>query len=140
MGIRGSRYWWNADTTSVHYHVIRFREKAAFKMKTMDPVQSFSQMTKDDKTRFLCRLAFELTIVARDTYIPQTEELSHPAQLRAINELQHRILGYLNALSFDDTKRYPDDVLVAIIMEAGKDEEQRRRVRDTFDRLLSSFG
>jgi hypothetical protein len=106
-------------------------------MKTVDPVQSFTQMTKDDKTRFLCRLAFELTIVARDTYIPQTEDLSHPAHLRAINELQHRMLGYLSALTIDDPGRYPDDVIIAIILEAGKDEEQRREVHAAFDRALS---
>ncbi len=42
---------------------------------------------------FLSALGHALTIAARDTYVPQTEELSKPRQLRRINELQHRILA-----------------------------------------------
>src|SRR5258708_40232268 len=101
MGTPGSRCLRSAAMTSIPCPGIKLPEKTGFRMKTLDSVQSFSQMTKDHKTRFLCRLAFELTIVARETYIPQTEELSHPAHLRAINELLHRILGYLNALTMD---------------------------------------
>jgi hypothetical protein len=108
-------------------------------MKVLDPALAFSRMSSENKIRFLCRLAFELTVVARDTYIPQTEDISHPAHMRALNELQHRILGYLNALTFDDPRRYPDDVLIAIILEAGKDEEQRQRIHEVFERLLKWF-
>jgi hypothetical protein len=96
-------------------------------------------MSRENKIRFLCRLRLELTVVARHTYTPQTEDISHPAHLRAINELQHRILGYLNALTFDDPRRYPDDVLIAIILEAGKDEEQRQSIHEVFERLLGWF-
>lgn len=42
---------------------------------------------------FLAALGHALTITARDTYIPQTEDLSKPRQLRRINEVQHRILA-----------------------------------------------
>jgi len=107
-------------------------------MRTLDPVQTFSRLSREHKIRFLSRLAFELTVVARDTYIPQTENLSQPAHLRAINELQHQILGYLSALASGDTGLYPDNVLIAIILEAGKDVIQRGQVRDAFDRALSS--
>jgi hypothetical protein len=100
---------------------------------------AFWRMSRENKIRFLCRLAFELTVVGRDTYIPQTEEISHPAHLRAINELQHHILGYLNALTFDDPRRYPDGVLIAIILEAGKDAEQREKIHEVFERLLQWF-
>jgi hypothetical protein len=95
-------------------------------------------MSRDNKVRFLSRLAFELTVAARDTYVPQTEDLSHPAHLRAINELQHRILSYLSALTSGDAVVYPDNVLIAIILEAGKDVIQRGQVHDAFDRALSS--
>ena len=107
-------------------------------MKTMDPVATFSRMSRDSKIRFLSRLAFELTIVARDSYLPQTEEVSHPAHLRAINELQHQILSYLHALAGDESGLYPDNVLVAFILDAGMDVVQRSQVQDAFDRALAS--
>jgi hypothetical protein len=108
-------------------------------MKTLEPALAFSQMPRENNIRFLSRLAFELTIVGRDSYIPQTEDLSHPAHLRAINELQHKILSYLCALTSNDRALYPDNVLIAIILEAGKDVIQRSQVHDAFDRALSSI-
>jgi hypothetical protein len=107
-------------------------------MNTLDPVHTFARFKREDKIRFLCRLAFELTIVARDTYIPQTEDLSRPAHLRAINELQHQILSYLSALTSGDRALYPDNALIAVILEAGKDVIQRSQVHDAFERALAS--
>jgi hypothetical protein len=107
-------------------------------MKTLDPVQAFSGLSRDNKIRFLSRLAFELTIVARDTYVPQSEELSRPAHMRAINELQHQILSYLSALTSGDRALYPDNLLIPIILEAGSDVIQRSQVHDAFERALSS--
>ena len=40
---------------------------------------------------FLTALSHSLTIAGRDSYVPQTEELEHPAHLRRINEIQHRV-------------------------------------------------
>jgi len=42
---------------------------------------------------FLAALGHALTIAARDTYVPQTEEVLRPQQLRRINEVQHRVLA-----------------------------------------------
>lgn len=47
------------------------------------------------KPLFLAALGHELTVVARSTYKPQTEELDKPSQLRKINEVQHRVLACL---------------------------------------------
>lgn len=49
----------------------------------------------ESKVHFLAALAHELTVVARNSYRPQTEELDKPSQLRSINEIQHRILACL---------------------------------------------
>jgi hypothetical protein len=50
-----------------------------------------AQQTDQEKSLFLAALAHELTIVARVTYVPQTEDLQHPRWLRWINEYQHRV-------------------------------------------------
>jgi hypothetical protein len=48
------------------------------------------------KTTFLVTLAHELTIAGRASYVPQSEDLLHPAWLRQVNEVQHRVLACLS--------------------------------------------
>jgi hypothetical protein len=52
-------------------------------------------LTLEQKRRFLARLAFELTIAARDTYVPGWEEIAAPRQLRGFNEMQHLVTSNL---------------------------------------------
>lgn len=49
---------------------------------------SLSQL---NETKFLARLAHELTVCARDTYEVGTENVCDPQTLRAYNELLHRV-------------------------------------------------
>jgi hypothetical protein len=50
------------------------------------------------KALFLTALMHALTIAGRGSYRPRTEELDKPAQLRAINEIQHRVSACLHQL------------------------------------------
>ncbi|XHS77840.1 hypothetical protein ACFJGW_19300 [Burkholderiaceae bacterium UC74_6] len=52
----------------------------------------------ESKLRFLAVLAREHTIVGRNSYRPQTEELDKPGQLRNVNEVQHRVVACLAQL------------------------------------------
>jgi hypothetical protein len=52
----------------------------------------------DDKLRFLARLSFEITIVGRNSYEAGTNELIAQAELRRINEIQHRVTACLSQL------------------------------------------
>jgi hypothetical protein len=54
-----------------------------------------AQLTLEQKARLVARLSFELTIAARDTYIPGTNDIASPQQLRAYNEMQHRVSACL---------------------------------------------
>ena len=54
-----------------------------------------AELPHESKVLFLAGLAHELTVVARNSYRPQTEELDEPSQLRSVNEIQHRILACL---------------------------------------------
>jgi hypothetical protein len=49
----------------------------------------------EQRVRFLVRLSHELTSAARETYTPDTEEIASPRQLRAYNEMQHRVAACL---------------------------------------------
>ena len=103
-------------------------------MKVIDPVHMFSNLSTNDKIRFLSRFGWELTIVGRDAYELQTEELTHPARLRAINEIQHRVFSHLYSLASDSSNHYPDDVLIAIILDEGQDRVLNEQVHSAFDR------
>jgi hypothetical protein len=51
--------------------------------------------------KLLCAISWELTVRARDTYVPGTEAVHDPAKLRALNECQHFLLGVLQRLLCD---------------------------------------
>ena len=44
-----------------------------------------------EKQRFWAVVALNLTVAARETYMPQTENIAEPTKLRAYNEMLHRI-------------------------------------------------
>ena len=81
----------------------------------------FRSYSLEEKAEFLVRLAHALTILARDTYDVGKDGVTNPERLRTLNEVQHRITSFVLALLKNDPKRYPDDVLVRIIMEHAED-------------------
>ena len=86
-------------------------------MDTPTAISRFSAADKDDQLRVLVGFGHNLTVEARDTYVPQTDQVHTPSRLRAINEIQHRVLGHIYALLTDSDQRYPDDVIVQIMLE-----------------------
>ena len=56
-------------------------------------------------------------MAARDTYVPQTDQVHTPSRLRAMNETQHRVLGHIHALLLDSKQRHPDDAIVSMMLE-----------------------
>jgi hypothetical protein len=62
----------------------------------LDEVTStFAKLSTSEQAVVLARFAFELTIAARDTYVPGSNAVQFPERLRAINEIQHRVMGRL---------------------------------------------
>jgi hypothetical protein len=106
-------------------------------MNTPDAVASFPALGPDGKACFLALLAHELTIIARDTYEVEGDGLTSPNRMRAINEVQHRLMGVLVALLRGDPSRYPDGVLVRIVLEHPEDAVLQRQLREAFARALS---
>ena len=51
-----------------------------------------------ERSAFWAVLALDLTIAARDTYVPQSEDVVEPHKLRAYNEMLHSICSHLVAL------------------------------------------
>jgi hypothetical protein len=100
-------------------------------------INVFVSYSSKDKEEFLAHLIHELTIVARDTYEVGQDGLTNPQRMRRINEIQHRISDFLCALLHNNPHRYPDDVLVRIILEHSDDSELERQLSEAFARLAN---
>jgi len=84
----------------------------------------FQQLSADKQIRVLAAFGHNLTIAARDTYEFQSPGVRAPERLRDINEIHHRVLAHILALTTQDAWRYPDDTLLSIALENG-DEHLR---------------
>lgn len=109
-------------------------------MNLSTAIDAFSHYSSHEKMDFLIRLGHALTVMARETYEVEGEALTQPSLLRRINEIQHRIMGFLIALRTNDKQRYPDEVLVRIILEHSEDQDLQRQVQEEFSRLMLQMG
>jgi hypothetical protein len=104
----------------------------------MDSVRlavAFRDLPPAAQVEALVRFAGELTLVGRDAYVPGTPEVAFPHRLRELNEIQHRVASHTLAILTGDARRYPDDVLLAIVLE-NQDPELRRQVAAALARCL----
>jgi len=93
----------------------------------------FAKLEPVAQLRLLALFGHELTIVARETYEAGSEDVVEPQRLRRINEIQHRVLGHINKLLDGDAERYPDDVLISILLDHD-DPVLRPRLETAFER------
>lgn len=77
---------------------------------------AYSALSASEQLHVLADYAHDLTVVARGTYTPHTEDVADPHRLRLLNEVQHRVTGHMRHLISGNTQRYPDDVIVRIII------------------------
>ncbi|MCS6977742.1 MAG: hypothetical protein NZM31_12150 [Gemmatales bacterium] len=84
-------------------------------MSTERLTRIFASLPAASQIEVLVRVAFELTVLAREYYSPESGIQSRE-RLREINEVQHLILGHVLALLSADPHRYPDDMLMNLIL------------------------
>ena len=108
-------------------------------MNLCDAIDTFSNFSPQEKTHFLIRLAHMLTIIARETYEVGGEGVTEPSRLRLINEVQYRVTDFLRALMQHDPRRYPDDVLMKIVLEHPDDLDLQQQVQEAVARLIAQM-
>jgi hypothetical protein len=111
-------------------------------MNTKEVTEFFAGLSDQEKAAFLCRLAFEMTIVARETYEAGSEGLEDPILMRSVNELQHRILSHASSLlrgsmSRSDSTDY-ETVIWQILFDM-KDKELKTMLGNALSHTLGSF-
>jgi hypothetical protein len=102
-------------------------------------IETFCQYSPPEKIDFLVQYAHALTILARETYAVGEDGLTNPSRLRVLNEIQHWITGFLVALRKHDVKRYPDDVLVRLLLEHPEDLAWQRQLQETCRQLMGQI-
>ena len=104
-------------------------------MTVDEAIAVFSSYSIEEKEEFLAQLMHELTIIARDSYEVGRDGLTNPQRVRRSNEVQHSISSFLGALLRGDPRRYPDDVLMKIILEHPDDKILEQQLSESFARL-----
>ena len=106
-------------------------------MTVVQAIETFSHYSGKDQRDFLVQFAHMLTILARGTYEAGGDGLTEPTRLRRLNETQHHILGFLLALLRQDSHRYPEEVLVRLMLEHEDDLELQHQLCQAFGRLTA---
>lgn len=102
-------------------------------------IETFCKYSPQEKIDFLVQFAHAMTILARETYAVEKDGLTNQSRLRIINEIQHRVLGFLIALRKHDAKRYPDEVLVRIMLEHPEDLDLQQHLQQTCGHLMEQM-
>ena len=97
-------------------------------------IKIFVSHSSEDREEILVYLMHELTIIVRDSYEVGRDGLTNPQRVRRINEVQHCVSAYLYALMSSNSQRYPDDVLIRIILEHPDDKELEEQLSRAFAR------
>lgn len=109
-------------------------------MADFDALSAYRSLSPEDQVRFLLRFGWWLTVEARSYYEAGTENLTVPEAVREVNELQHQVTQHALKVLARDDRRYPDDVLVAILTEDVLDRAGLAgRVRESFARAYEEI-
>lgn len=81
-------------------------------MNVNEMTQAFSDMPERQQAIVLARFAYELTVLARQTYATGSGQADTSMTARDINELQHRVTAAVVARLASNPQRFPDGVLV----------------------------
>lgn len=98
---------------------------------------AFASRPSAEQQELLAHLSHELTLIMRDTYEAGQDGLTDAPRARRINEIQHRISAHLLKLMRADKQRYPDDVLMQIILNHPNDSTLEQQLNQAFARIIT---
>jgi hypothetical protein len=96
-------------------------------------------LTEPQLVQFLVRYAYQLTMLARGTYIPGGDDLEDPKLMRLVNETVHRALDHADACLSGRTPRRPIPALHGVLF-AHDSEAMRRMAKFAFENAHKNLG
>jgi hypothetical protein len=105
-------------------------------MTYAETTAEFLKLPPPRKAKFLLNLAHALTVRARGAYSAGGAGAHDGARLRAVNELQHKVIGHLVYLADADRSGYPDDVLLRMLDEIAEEANAQADLRVAAEQAL----
>jgi hypothetical protein len=108
-------------------------------MDINEAVRLLDSLLPEDKMRSFTRLCHNLTVVARDTY-DSAGGVTDAGRLRALNEIEHRMTGFLLALVAGDDGSDLDQAVARMFFSERADAHLARLLASAFELSLMQFG
>lgn len=91
-------------------------------MDCSEALDLFRSLPVEKQPVFLLMIAHALTVVARESQLPQKDGSAGLQMLLRINEAQHRAIAQVINLILADEKRFPEDTLFEILYDYAPEE------------------
>jgi hypothetical protein len=108
-------------------------------MNIQSEIDYFTELPLLDQARLMAVVIYELTVEARTTYGPSSEQIQDGARLRFVNELVCRLARFAEQLLADDDSRPADDVIMRMLLAERADKAAERLVRAAYRRAIHGF-
>lgn len=103
-------------------------------------IRHFAELSSNDKSRFLARFMYELTLEARNFYSPGGNQDIDANKLRFINEIQHRLTRFIEQILIDDPARSADDVMLRLLLAPRSEKAIEALVHSAYTRTIQAIG
>jgi hypothetical protein len=108
-------------------------------MNLQSEIDYFTELQPMDQARLLAVFLHELTVEARTTYGPNTEQVHDGTRLRFVNEIVCRLARFIEQLLADDQTRPGDDVVIRMLLSPRADQSAERLVINAYRRAIHGF-
>jgi hypothetical protein len=108
-------------------------------MNLQSEIDYFTELQPMDQARLLAVFLHELTVEARTTYGPNTEQVHDGTRLRFVNEIVCRLARFIEQLLADDQTRPGDDVVIRMLLSPRADQAAERLVINAYRRAIHGF-
>jgi hypothetical protein len=109
-------------------------------MNIESEVRHFAELSSIDKSRFLARFMYELTLEARNFYAPGGNQDIDANKLRFVNEIQHRVTRFIEQILIDDPARSSDDVMLRLLLAPRSEKTIEALIQSAYTRTIQAVG
>lgn len=109
-------------------------------MNIESEIRSFSELSSIDKSRFLARFMYEMTLEARNYYSPSGDQDIDAPKLRFINEIQHRVTRFIEQILIDDPSRPADQMMLRLLLAPRADKSIEALAHAAYARTIQAVG